>query len=74
MRVVICSRVSRALLKTSVESAEVARVVIGLVATAHSVPIRNRPRTAPQRAKAQWLRCYLTAGAVQCSQRLLDAT
>ena len=23
---------------------------------------------------AQWLRFYLTAGAVQCSQRLLDAT
>jgi len=24
--------------------------------------------------EAKWLRCYLTEGAVQCSQRLLDAT
>ena len=48
-RVLICSRVSRALSSTSVESAEVERVVIGLVATAHSVPTGNRPGSASDR-------------------------
>ncbi len=34
---------------------------------------KHPPRTT-QQAEAQRLRCYLTAGAVQCSQRLMDAT
>ena len=64
MRVLICSSVRRALSRTSVERAEVLRVVIGLVATAHSVP------TGIQ----QSLHRYLTEGAVQYLQRLLDGT
>jgi len=41
--VVIWSRVSRASSSTSVDKAEVVRVVIGRVATAHSVPTGIHP-------------------------------
>ena len=45
MRVLICSRVRRALSSTSVDKAEVVRVDVALRATAHSVPTGINPRT-----------------------------
>ena len=52
MRALICSSVRRALSSTSVESAEVVSVVIGLVATAHSVPTGIRAGTLPKRMRS----------------------
>ena len=49
MRVLIYSKVSRAHSKTSVDKAEVVRVVIGLVATAHSVPTGIHPELCENR-------------------------
>ena len=45
MRVLICSKVSRASSRTSQEGTEAVRVLIDLVATAHSVPTGIQLRT-----------------------------
>ena len=45
MRVVICSSVNRESSSTSVDKAEVVRVVIGLVVTASQCSHRHPPRT-----------------------------
>ena len=45
MRVLICSKVSRASSRTSQEGTEAVRVIIDLVATAHSVPTGIPSRT-----------------------------
>ena len=49
MRVLMCSKVSRALSRTSVESAEVVSRGIGLVTTAHSVPTGIHPELCENR-------------------------
>jgi len=38
-----------------------------------AIPGTDLGEGAEKPIEAQWLRCYLTAGEVQCSQRLLDA-
>jgi hypothetical protein len=61
MRVLTCSSVRRALSRTSVEGMEVVRVLIDLVASAHSVPTgihtelcENRIAGKTQSSRREW--------------------
>jgi hypothetical protein len=73
MRVLICSSVSRTLSRTSVESAEVVRRGIGLVATAHSVPTPFPCRIGINHRGSQEPRARATLGTgTHCRDQLSD--